>query len=149
MHQKNLDGTVLELQSSHVMFFGDLMQLKPVMGGWIFNKPNCQKFHFLHKTEPLWPMFKSLVLEINHRQGEDKTYADLLNRIRVGNKSREDLKLLQTRVRPDRHKDLKDAALYICCTKRSVSEYNRRYIRSLPGELVTLKAYNINSYKKE
>ena len=132
-----------------VLFFGDLMQLKPVMGSWIFDKPNNHKYQPLHEADPRWPMFKSLVLENNHRQGEDKTYADLLNRIRVGNKTVEDMELLQTRVRPDGHKDLKDAALFICCTKKSVSKYNRQYIRSLPGEMISLKAYNINSNQKE
>ena len=132
-----------------VMFFGDLMQLKPVMGNWIFNKPNSEKYKFLHQTDPRWPMFKSILLENNHRQGEDKTYADLLNRVRVGHQTEEDLQLLQTRVRPDGHKDLKDAALYICCTKRSVTMYNNKYLRSLPGEMISLKAYNINANKKE
>ena len=34
--------------------------------------------------DPLWPKFKSVILEENHRQGDDRSYGDMLNRIRVG-----------------------------------------------------------------
>ena len=33
--------------------------------------------------DPLWPKFKSIILEENHRQGNDKIFGDMLNRIRV------------------------------------------------------------------
>ena len=32
----------------------------------------------------LWKMFTVINLEENHKQGEDKAYADLLNRVREG-----------------------------------------------------------------
>ena len=38
-------------------------------------------------------MFQSIILENNHRQGKDKSYADILNRIRVGVKLDEDMKV--------------------------------------------------------
>ena len=36
--------------------------------------------------DPLWPKFQSVILEENHRQGDDKSYGDMLNRIRVSPK---------------------------------------------------------------
>ena len=42
----------------------------------------------------------------NHRQGNDKTYGDLLNRLRIGEVTKEDLASLQTRVRPKHNPDL-------------------------------------------
>ena len=131
-----------------VMFFGDMMQLKPVQGSWIFDKPNCEQFKPLHSVDPRWPMFKSIVLAVNHRQGEDKEYADLLNRIRVGIKTDDDMKLLRSRVRKENHRDLEDAALYIGCTRRFVSKYNEKYIKSLPGEMTTLRSINFAANKK-
>ena len=52
-------------------------------------------------------MFKPILLETNHRQGKDKAYAELLNRVRVGKQTKEDMKLLRTRVRPEHHPDIK------------------------------------------
>ena len=52
-----------------------------------------------------------LNLEINHRQGEDRVYAEMLNRIRVGKMTEEDIAKLKTRVRPKNHPDLKEISL--------------------------------------
>jgi hypothetical protein len=42
-------------------------------------------------------------LNINQRQKEDPIYADLLNRIRVGNQNAQDIKSLKSKVIPDKH----------------------------------------------
>ena len=131
-----------------VMFFGDLMQLKPVQGNWIFDKPNSQQFRPVHTADPRWPMFKSIVLEENHRQGENKDFADRLNRMRVGEQTDEDLDLLETRVRKDGDKDLEKVDLFIGCTRDYVSKCNSKYIKSLPGDMITLKSINFAANKK-
>ena len=92
-----------------VICFGDLMQLRPVMGKFIFEAPkNVADFSEAHLLDPRWQMFQSLILEKNHRQGADGAYADLLNKIRIGAHSDEDLAPLRERIRPLGHKDLKD-----------------------------------------
>ena len=58
-------------------------------------------------------MFKILNLEINHRQGKDKDYAEMLNRVREGKQTEGDMKKLRAKVRPFGHSDLKDLTLYI------------------------------------
>ena len=98
-----------------IFTFGDMMQLKPCMGRYICDDPIGKDFQITHAIEPRWKMFKSLILETNHRQGNDKAYADLLNRVRVENQRNDDIELLRTRVRPSNHKDLKAASLYIVC----------------------------------
>ena len=70
-------------------------------------------------------MFKVLNLEVNHRQGEDKPYADMLNRIRIGQIEEEDIAKLQTRVRTKNHPDLAEVSLYIVPTKFAWARYNR------------------------
>ena len=73
-----------------VFAFGDFYQLKPVFGGFSFSGES--PFH-------LWrDLFKPFFLTSNHRQREDNTYFNLLNRARVGRLSDDDLLLLQTRV---------------------------------------------------
>ena len=56
--------------------------------------------------------------------------------------------MLESRVRPDGHKDLENATIYIGCTKKFVSKHNDTYIKNLSGDMITLKAINIHPYKK-
>ena len=70
---------------------------------------------------PRWKMLKVLNLELNHRQGNDKQYADILNRIREGKQTKDDINILEKRVRPFGHPDLKEVSLYIVCTKKACS----------------------------
>jgi hypothetical protein len=55
----------------HVIIFGDLMQLPPVSGMKVFNSP-------------IWHLFHPLFLKEPQRQIEDRTFFDLLNKIRFG-----------------------------------------------------------------
>ena len=125
-----------------IFCFGDLMQLPPVMGNWIFADPRTKDdtFSETHTLAPRWPMFSSILLEKNHRQGADREYADLLNKIRVGDFCPEDLQPLIERVRREGHPDLDEADLWIHGTKRAVKTRNEDYLKRLDGEEVTLKA---------
>ena len=63
---------------------------------------------------PLWELFESVELTINHRQGSDHEYGNLLNRVRMGEHTQEDIDLLATRVRTDWPTD----ALYVYGKKK-------------------------------
>ena len=54
----------------------------------------------------LWRSFQVIILTKNHRQGKDKPFADMLNRIREGKQTQEDIDKLATRVRPENHPDI-------------------------------------------
>ena len=101
-----------------------MMQLKPCMGRYICDDPINGEFKITHALNPRWQMFQSLILEINHRQGADKPYADLLNRIRIGEQTQEDMDLLKTRLRPAKHPDLRKADLYIVCKRKECAKLN-------------------------
>ena len=77
--------------------------------------------------------FEYINLEINHRQGEDKEYADMLNRIRVGQETPEDFKRLAERVRDEKNLDIKREkdALYIFGTNKKVNQMNERRLNTL------------------
>ena len=107
-----------------LFFFGDLMQLKPIMGHWIFQEPSNQNFTGTHLIDPRWKMFSCVVLEKNHRQGEDKDYAELLNKIRIGKFDEEDLQPLRERIRSDGDPDLEEASLWIHATRTAVTKRN-------------------------
>ena len=125
-----------------IIAFGDLMQLRPVMGKFIFEAPMNPEYSTVHKLASRWEMFTSVLLEKNHRQGRDKDYADLLNRIRTGVHTEEDLDVLRTRVRPLDHKDVTGAELYIGCVRADVGKMNDKYLRKLPGEYIRIYAVN-------
>ena len=94
-------------------------------------------------------MFKVLNLEINHRQGKDKAYANMLNRIRVGKITDEDTESLKNRVRSKNHPDFKAASLYIVPTRKACAHYNREYINSLEGEEILLQVRHFNQTQKD
>ena len=131
-----------------IFAFGDMMQLKPCLGRYIFEVPSNPEFGITHSIDPRWEMFKSIDLEINHRQGDDKAYADLLNRIRIDKHSIEDIELLETRIRPEGHPDLSNASLHIVCKRHQCEKRNMKYIDSLEGQLYKIRAVNHHSTQK-
>ena len=90
--------------------------------------------------DPLWEKCKVHLLKTNHRQGKDKEYADILNRIRVGEQTKEDLKRLNTRVFPRDSPLIPKDALLITGTNAIVNNYNNAKLNELPGELFEFKA---------
>ena len=50
-----------------VLLFGDLMQLQPVKGAWIFEPPKSKKLKLVHTVHSLWHQFEPYILTENHR----------------------------------------------------------------------------------
>ena len=132
-----------------IFVFVDMMQLQPVMGHYIMDRPINPEFMITHALNPRWEMFQSLILETNHRQGKDKIYADLLNRIRIGQHTEEDLSLLRLRVRQEGDEELKDVGLYIVGTRKRCAKLNLDYLNSSKGELYTMKATHHHATQKK
>ena len=76
-----------------VFLFGDLLQLRPVKARYCFEEPRSEKFQLSFLIQSLWHLFEVIILQHNHRQGEDKVYADLLNRASIGVVTEEDVKI--------------------------------------------------------
>ena len=131
-----------------IFAFGDMMQLKPCMGHYICDEPINKEFKIVHAMKPRWQLFKSLILEKNHRQGNDRPYAELLNRIRTGDQTAQDIELLKTRVRPANHPELKEASLYIVCKRMDCARTNAQYLNSLKGDYINLKARHHHATQK-
>ena len=102
----------------------------------------CKQPYFYSETH--WHSFQVITLEENHRQGNDKSYADVLNRIRVGQQTDEDIKQLESRVRPMGHPDL-DGVMYICCTNKEVNALNEVGLNKLNTDLFVSEAINLHS----
>ena len=79
----------------HIILVGDLFQLRPVGDGWIFaNATN----NYAPLAPNLWQShFTMYELTEIMRQKDDAQFAELLNRIRVGEQTKDDINTLQTR----------------------------------------------------
>ena len=118
-----------------VLLLGDALQLRPVMGRFVFEEPLCEAYHLPHLLDPLWKKFKVILLTKNHRQGEDRFYAEILNRIRTGDHTDNDCNILKQRVRPLNSKDIPSEALYVICINAGVNKINEAKLENLNGKL--------------
>ena len=83
--------------------------------------------------DPLWHKFEVVLLTYNHRQGEDRSYAEILNRMRTGEHTEEDCRILEQRVKQEGSKDLPTDALHIHCTNAGVNKINELKLNKLKG----------------
>ena len=127
-----------------LILLGDPLQLKPVRGRYIFERPSSTEYSeaFGDGTDSLWSCFEVINLTHNHRQDSDKEFANILNRIRVGEQTSEDIELLNTRVRPENQHLDESVRLY--ATVKEVNEYNAVKMNDLPGRAYNLKATHIS-----
>ncbi len=128
-----------------LLLFGDLMQLQPVKANWIFETPKNKKFAQSHALRPLWDLFLPIELKQNHRQGADKKYAQILNRIRYGSQTEYDLSVLQTRLNVPQNQD----ALVVFGKRKPVTEWNKKKLAELPGQLELILAKTIHPCQKK
>ena len=79
-----------------VLAVGDLFQLKPVFDGWIFENSAHNYGPF---ATNLWQdYFEVFPLTEIMRQKDDSEYAQLLNRLREGKHTKNDIEKLKTRI---------------------------------------------------
>ena len=125
-----------------IFALGDMMQIKPVKGRYIMQCPKSQQFLLTYELDSLWHKFECIILEKNHRQGDDQIYAELLNRVRIGEETKEDIETLKNRVRNEKHKDIRceKDALYLFGTNKKVNQMNDRRLKALGGEAKIIKA---------
>ena len=53
-----------------VILVGDLLQLKPVQGSYIFEIPHDDHFASYYQARQIWKQFQVFELTHNHRQGK-------------------------------------------------------------------------------
>ena len=119
-----------------VVLVGDLLQLPPVNASYVFKKP--RNSHFSSDVCSLWDSFEPIILQKNHRQGEGKAWASLLNRFREGEISEEDKKVLQSRLTENAH--LEQDTMHIMYTNLEVAKHNDEVLKTIEAPLVTIKA---------
>ena len=131
-----------------IFFFGDILQLRPVCSAYIFEEPINENFKLAHLVASLWSKFKIVLLKTNHRQGEDKLYADLLNRVRIGEIKEEDIQALQKRVRRENDPDIPKDALVVTCTNKEVNRINEERLEAIDNIEYKNESLNQKNSKK-
>ena len=131
-----------------IFFFGDILQLRPVCAPFIFEEPVNENFKPAYLVGSLWLKFKVVLLRTNHRQGEDKDYADLLNRVRSGQITEDDIKALQNQVRHENDPDIPRDALVVTCTNKEVNRINNDRLDAIKEIEYTFESINQNGLKK-
>ena len=109
-------------------------------GRYPFEKPYCPEYNKSHAIDPLWEQFRPIILRENHRQGDDKVFADILNRIARGKHNDEDLKILSRRVKPKDDPSVPEDALFIFSINANVTEQNENFLSKLEGEEILCRA---------
>ena len=132
-----------------VFLFGDILQLKPVLGRYIFDEPINESFLLAFLTSSLWKKFCVIILRHNHRQGEDRNYADILNRLRIANVTEEDVKTLESRVRPLNHPDIPRNALVVTCKNSEVNQINEERLKDIEDKEIIIESINKASSLKQ
>ena len=129
-------------------FLGDLMQLRPIRGDYIFEQPKYGTLKDVYNIFNLWELFDVYTLEKNHRQGEDKEYAELLNRIRVKGKeddlSKDDHALLRGRIKEPEDEE---TTTQIYGYNELVNAVNEKRLNMQTTQLHTIEATHIPSKK--
>ena len=138
----------LDFGGVSVLFFGDILQLRPVRARYICEEPNSESFSISHLIDPLWKKFEVIILNKNHRQGKDMEYANILNRIRQGNIQDDDLKVLNTRVRSVNHPDIPKNALVVTCTNKEVNRINEERLSTISSKEYIIQAMNRSQITK-
>jgi hypothetical protein len=116
------------------------LQLKPVHGDWIFDRP----LSFINETH-LWKLFELVQLEQNQRQIGDTAFGELCGRIRIGKHNSRDIEMLQSRMLNKlANKSYFDDAIVISARKESVRKHNLAKFQELKSKPNT-KSYTINS----
>ena len=122
-----------------VIVCGDLFQLKPVFDGWIFKRsPNSYGPIASNLWEEHFPMFE--LTEVM-RQKDDQPFAALLNRLREGKHTKEDLNTLKTHVISQSTTGTEiQTAPHIFTTNEQVDTFNQTVFEQSTAEKVVIPA---------
>ena len=126
-----------------IILVGDLMQLKPVRGRYIFQIPIDLTYFDGLGLINLWDMFTVFILQHNHRQGKALQWSQVLNKIRFSLQTDNDLFELNKNVLTtwnEKKYGKKSDATFIFYTNLEVNIHNEAMILSLKQPEVSISA---------
>ena len=123
---KVINGNDLPFGGKQIILFGDVFQLPPIANKEerIYLDREFGGIHFFASSAYKKGNFKFVELTTNHRQSEDPHFFDILNDIRIGEVSDNQLALLNERCQPFDPSDLRTATR-LFPTKDEVEFHNQ------------------------
>ena len=124
-----------------LLLVGDIMQLGPVRAAPIYREPRSIDSKALFKCNELnlWQNCKSILLEKNFRQGEG-TWTQMLNRLRLGQQTEQDIAILESRPSSLLSKDDYEKAIHLFFTNLEVNAHNKNILNLLKEALEEIVA---------
>ena len=140
---QEIKGNKKHFGGIHVILVGDLYQLRPVGDGWIFANASCD---YTPLAPNLWQThFTMFELTEIMRQKDDAMFAELLNRIREGNQTEEDLSVLKSRkisLGDSKYQDLKNE-LHLFPCNAAVDIHNANMFDNIVSEKAKIESFDI------
>ena len=151
----NLHKRMMELFDSKddfggraLMLVGDLLQLPPVRATSIYNPPKSHKNKVIYNitdesgenTGNLWKNCQVVVLKTNFRQGNGNPWTELLNRVRIGEATADDIKILASRKPSLLSQEEYDMATHVFFKNKDVYKYNNNMLRKIKSNEIEITA---------
>ena len=137
---QQLTGTKADFGGLSVIAVGDLYQLKPVTGSWIFLDLEKESSSLARN---LWKdLFKLYELLDIMRQKDDLQFAHLLNRLRLNELTDKDQDTLKTRFVSPESKDYQKDLLHLFAENAGVNKHNNEILSEMSGEKVVIPCHD-------
>ena len=138
---KDIKGSRLPFGAVSIVAVGDLFQLQPVMDGYIFKDLDNSQYSVLAPN--LWQQhFRMFELHEIMRQRESKMFAQMLNRLREGKHTRQDIMKLKERL-IDSNSSTYLNVPHLFIQNAKVNKFNDRVHRAMSGPKYSNKAHDI------
>ena len=136
---KDIKGSKQDFGGVSIVAIGDLLQLEPVMDKYIFKNPENSEYAVLapNKWQDNFNMFE---LKEIMRQKESKIFAEILNRLREGKHTNEDIMKLKERLIVENSIDDPMDVPHLFIQNQKVNEFNKRVHNAATGEKFSIKA---------
>ena len=143
MRLMKLKGSKKPFGGVHVILVGDLFQLKPVFGSWVFKHPDNSTYETLAPN--LWTEnFSIYELTEIMRQKEDRHFAELLNRLGEGKHTKKgdhsDLATLKACIVNENESN--KTAQHFFRSRRDVADHNEKIFAAAMTDKTSIYAHD-------
>ena len=138
---KDIKGSSLPFGGVSIIAIGDLFQLQPVMDNYIFKDMDNLGYGILAPN--IWQeLFKMYELHEIMRQRESKQFAEMLNRLREGKQTEDDIIAFKERILKSHSEHYPMDAPHLFIQNAKANDFNERAHNSIRGAKFTIKAHD-------
>ena len=137
---KDIKGSPLPFGGVSIIAIGDLFQLQPVMDDYIFND---LKTEYGILSPNLWQeLFKMFELKEIMRQRESTQFAELLNRLREGKQTNEDIRISKQQILQPSGSNYSVDAPHLFIQNAKVNDFNDKVHQASQGTKYNIRAHD-------